>query len=416
MSAYDQAILFKKKGDLYIKQGDIDKAIEYYVYAIEKLREYQRFAPDTLKAYIQKAIDNLQEAVMEIRVKAKRARRSRKVSPIERRRSAPPVPRRQARRAIEGTKAMSDVLDTQEAPIPRSMGVPEEEIPAECPQEIVVPERPPYTFKDLAGLEEVKRDLVESIEWPIKYPEKLKKLGIKPISGVLLFGPPGCGKTFLVKCAAGEFGLMLLSASPGAILSKYVGESEKLVGHMFRCAAAMSPSIIFVDEVDKLLPAQTTSSDAPKRVEAQFLQEMDGVASGSGFIVIMATNEPWNINPALIRPGRVDRIIYVPPPDKAVRRKLFELYLKNITMDGVSIDDLVKATEPDKTGYYSSSGIKALCDDMKRTIFRRWVEKNEEVPLTKDIVKDALRRVRRSITHDQIKSYTDWAKKFASYQ
>lgn len=399
LSLVDQANLYKKKGELYLKQGDFEKAREYFIAAIEKLREYQRGAPAGLKGYIQKAIDNLQETVMFISKNMPRARVK-----LEKKR----IPTTKFRISGKPTEITLPKPTISEAGI--------EEIPEECPSEVIVPERPAVTFKDLAGLDDVKRDLIESIEWPIKYPEKLKKLGISPIKGVLLFGPPGCGKTFLVKCAAGEFGLTLLSASPASILSKYIGESEKIVSQMFRCAEATAPSIIFIDEVDKLLPLEVTSSDAPKRIEAQFLQEMDGIASGSGFIVIMATNEPWNLNPALIRPGRVDRIIYVPPPDKHVRKKLFELYLKGVNLEGITINDLVKMTEPNNDGYYSSSGIKALCDDMKRALFREWIKTNKEKPLTKDIAKIAFQRIKRSITYDLLRKYEEWAKKYASYQ
>ena len=372
MDLYERAVMLKRKAEICISKGEWEKAEQYLKDAINTLKLLERKSHPEIRKIWTRAIEQLQTALEVIKY-----------------RKGVEIPSLPEKETVERRKI---------------------KVPQECMKEFLVTELPTFTFKDLAGLEEVKKEIRESIEWQIKYPEKLKKLGIEPLKGVLLYGPPGCGKTFLVKCASGEFKIPLISADPAAIMSKYVGESEKIVKQIFTCAIKMSPAIIFVDEVDKLLPKVTTSSDAPKRVEAQFLQEMDGVRSGKGFITVFATNEPWNISPALFRPGRVDRIIYVPPPDNEARRRLFELYLRNVDLaSDVDINELVKLTSPNSQGYYSSSGIKAICDEAKRELMRIWTQKGVEVPLNRKMIIEAMRKTPRSITHSMVQQYKKWA-------
>jgi transitional endoplasmic reticulum ATPase len=286
----------------------------------------------------------------------------------------------------------------------------------ECKSDVFTAEIPDVTFDDVADMEDVKKELKESIEWQIKFPNMLKQLDLKPLKGILMYGPPGTGKTFLVKAAAGEFKLPLVIADPATLMSKYVGESEKLVKKIFDCARAMAPSIIFVDEVDKVMPLKTTSSDAPKRIEAQFLQEMDGVKSKEGTIVVFATNEPWNISPALIRPGRIDRIIYVGPPTRETRKQLFELYLKNVPLsDDVNIETLLDMTEPNKTGYYSASGIAQICNEVKKVVMRKFTQTGEMQPATLDDFIEAVKKVPRSIGHKMIKQYESWGMEHSTF-
>ncbi|KQC09951.1 MAG: AAA family ATPase, partial [Methanolinea sp. SDB] len=211
----------------------------------------------------------------------------------------------------------------------------------------VLVEIPSVRWKDVGGLDEVKSELQEAVEWPLKYPDVFEKLKTSPPKGILLFGPPGTGKTLLAKAVANESKVNFISVKGPELLSKWVGESEKGVREIFRKARQASPSIIFFDEVDALVPKRGTymgSSHVTESVVSQILTELDGLEELKDVTVIGATNRPDMLDPALMRPGRMERHIYVPPPDAEGRRKIFEVYLEdgeNILAADVSIDDLV---------------------------------------------------------------------------
>lgn len=377
MTLYDEAQKFVEAGKRSLAQGDIESAREFFLRAKYKLLVLEKRTKDPkLKAVWQRALKSINKMLDEIGV------------------------------AYPGSRGT-----------PRYQSSSRRITSALCDSSFFSAERPNITFDVVAGMDKLKQDLRETIEWQVKYPDKLAKLGIQPVKGILLFGPPGVGKTFIVKAAAGTFNIPVIIADPATIMSKYVGESEKIVKMIFECARSIAPSIVFVDEIDKLLPSSVVSSDAPKRVEAQFLQEMDGFSSGQGFIVIFATNEPWNISPAILRPGRIDRIIYVPPPDRKVREQLFKIYLRNIPLaDDVNIQELIELTDPNDSGYYSASGIKTIIDEAKRELFRIWERSGSEKKMTREILLKAISIVPRSITHEMVKRYQDWASNQASYR
>ncbi|MEM1593732.1 MAG: CDC48 family AAA ATPase, partial [Archaeoglobaceae archaeon] len=186
------------------------------------------------------------------------------------------------------------------------------EIEPSAMREVLV-EIPKVTWEDVGGLEDVKREIIEAVEWPLKYPEKFKRFGIKPPKGVLLYGPPGTGKTLIAKAVANESEANFISIKGGELLSKWLGESEKAVRKIFRKARQVAPCIIFFDEIDAI--AQTRGIDegsrAVERVLNQLLIEMDGLEELQGVVVIAATNRPDILDPALLRPGRFDRLVYV---------------------------------------------------------------------------------------------------------
>ncbi|XP_054453458.1 ribosome biogenesis protein SPATA5 [Anoplopoma fimbria] len=219
---------------------------------------------------------------------------------------------------------------------------------------------PKVRWSDVGGMEEVKLKLKQAVEWPLRHPEAFTRMGIQPPKGVLLYGPPGCSKTMIAKALANESGLNFLAVKGPELLSKYVGESERAVREVFRKARAVAPSIVFFDEIDALASERGSSSGSGgvgDRVLAQLLTEMDGIEQLRDVTVLAATNRPDMIDKALMRPGRLDRIVYVPLPDVPTRREIFSLQFRNMPVaQNVSLDELVTRTDK-----YSGAEITAVC-------------------------------------------------------
>jgi len=238
----------------------------------------------------------------------------------------------------------------------------------------VLVEVPDVTWEDVGGLDEVKQELKEAVEWPLRYPVVFEQLRTKPPKGILLFGPPGTGKTMLAKAVANESECNFISVKGPELLSKWVGESEKGVREIFRKARQAAPSIIFFDEVDALVPKRGTymgSSHVTESVVSQILTELDGLEELKNVTVIGATNRPDMLDPALMRPGRMERHIYVPPPDAESRKKIFAVYLRDadaLLADDVRIDDLIAGTE-----HYVGADIEALVREAKLTAMREFI-------------------------------------------
>lgn len=219
---------------------------------------------------------------------------------------------------------------------------------------------PKVRWSDVGGMEEVKQKLKQAVEWPLRHPEAFTRMGIQPPKGVLLYGPPGCSKTMIAKALANESGLNFLAIKGPELLSKYVGESERAVREVFRKARAVAPSIVFFDEIDALAGERGSSSGSSgvgDRVLAQLLTEMDGIEQLRDVTVLAATNRPDMIDKALMRPGRLDRIVFVPLPDPPTRREIFSLQFRNMPVaQNVSVDELVT-----RTNKYSGAEITAVC-------------------------------------------------------
>ncbi|NXB07921.1 SPAT5 protein, partial [Cnemophilus loriae] len=216
---------------------------------------------------------------------------------------------------------------------------------------------PKVSWSDIGGLEDVKLKLKQAVEWPLKHPESFIRMGIQPPKGVLLYGPPGCSKTMIAKALAHESGLNFLAVKGPELMNKYVGESERAVREVFRKARAVSPSILFFDEIDALAVERGNSSGAGNvadRVLAQLLTEMDGIEQLKDVTILAATNRPDMIDKALLRPGRIDRIIYVPLPDAATREEIFKLHFQSMPVsDEVCLAELVESTQK-----YSGAEVK----------------------------------------------------------
>jgi transitional endoplasmic reticulum ATPase len=231
-------------------------------------------------------------------------------------------------------------------------------------------EIPSVPWSDVGGLDDVKQQLIESVEWPIKYPEKFKHMGIEPPRGVLLYGPPGCGKTLLARAVATESEMNFISIKGPEVFSKWVGESEKAIREIFRKGRMAAPVVIFIDEVDSLTPrrgAGYSNSGVTGRVISQLLTDMDGLEALHDVVVIAATNRPDILDPAMLRPGRFDRLIYVPSPDEDARLEIFRIYTQGMPLaDDVELTALARATKD-----YSGADIAALCREAGMHLLRQ---------------------------------------------
>ena len=256
-------------------------------------------------------------------------------------------------------------------------------------------------WDDAGGLEEVKQHLKEAVEWPMKTPEVFTRLGIKPPKGILLYGPPGCGKTLLARAVSTESEANFISIKGPEIFSKWVGESEKAIREVFRKARMAAPSVVFLDEIDSIAPRRGmgfSDSGVSERVIRQLLTEMDGIVSLEDIVVIAATNRPDMVDSAVLRPGRFDRLIYVPEPDEKSRLQIFKIYTKGMPLaKDVDIAQLAVLTK-----YYSGADIESLCREAAMHALRRDVAAGE---VTMKDFHDAMKEVGPSVTPDMEKWY-----------
>ena len=240
-------------------------------------------------------------------------------------------------------------------------------------------EVPNVRWADVGGLASLKQRLTEAVEWPLHYPELFVQAGVQPPKGILLTGPPGCGKTLVAKAMASESQVNFISVKGPALLSKYVGESERQVREVFRKAKQAAPCIMFFDEIDALIPVRGSGlSDSPvtDRVLSQFLAELDGIEELKGVLVLAATNRPDRLDPAVLRPGRFDEIVEIPLPDAPGRREIFEVHLRSKPLaPKLKIDHLVAGTEG-----FSGARIASLCNLAALKAVRRAVAASRTMP------------------------------------
>ena len=206
-----------------------------------------------------------------------------------------------------------------------------------------------------------KQELIEAVEWPLKYPEAFEAIHTRPPRGVLLFGPPGTGKTMLAKAIATESEANFISIKGPELLSKYVGESEKAIRETFRKARQAAPTIIFFDEIDSMVPTRGTAFDTgvTERMVSQILTEIDGLEELKNVVVVAATNRPDMVDPALLRPGRLERFIYVRSPDLKEREIIFNIHLKGKPLaPEIDVKELAQRTQG-----YVGADIEAICHE-----------------------------------------------------
>lgn len=267
---------------------------------------------------------------------------------------------------------------------------------------------PDVHWDDVGGLEEVKQKLREAVELPLKNPESFERLGIEPPHGTLLYGPPGTGKTLLARAVATESDANFISIKGPELLSKWVGESEKAVREIFKKARMAAPTVIFFDEIDAMVPRRGRSSSdsgVGERVISQLLTELDGLEKLENVSVIGATNRPDLIDPALLRPGRFDRIIMAPAPDLEARSEILEIHTKRMPLnDDVDLGELARKSEG-----YTGADIASLCKEAGMLALREDIE-TEEVKMKH--FEQAMDKISATITDDIIDTYEKFEKRF----
>ncbi|MCX6665483.1 MAG: CDC48 family AAA ATPase [Euryarchaeota archaeon] len=270
-------------------------------------------------------------------------------------------------------------------------------------------EIPKVTWNDVGGLEDVKQNLQEAVEWPLKHPEIFKRMGIRPPRGILMYGPPGTGKTLLAKAVANESQANFISIKGPEVLSKWVGESEKAVRELFKKARQVAPTIVFLDEIDSIAPRRGAyaGSHVTDSVVNQLLTSIDGLESMDGVVVIAATNRPDIIDQGLLRPGRFDRLILLMSPDKNSRLAILKIHTKDMPLaEDVDIDELATMCEG-----YSGADLEALCREAAMLAVRK--NMNAKI-VEKKYFEEAMKSVRASITPDIVKFYAKLSEELGS--
>jgi transitional endoplasmic reticulum ATPase len=271
----------------------------------------------------------------------------------------------------------------------------------------VLVELPKVTWKDLGGLGSLKQELIESIEWPLKRPEKFHEMGIRPPKGILLYGPPGTGKTMIAQAVANETNANFISIRGPQMLSKWVGESEKAIREIFKKAKQVSPSIIFFDELDSIAPfrGMEEGSRVIERVVNQLLAELDGLEALKDVVVIAATNRPDIIDPALLRSGRFDRLVMIGAPDKSGRLEILKIHTKEVpNAEDVNLEELAELTEG-----YVGSDLASLCREAVMLALR---EDPDAKSVEMNHYREALKKVRPTIEESMVNYYERIHEKF----
>ncbi|MFX0037468.1 MAG: AAA family ATPase, partial [Candidatus Hermodarchaeota archaeon] len=270
----------------------------------------------------------------------------------------------------------------------------------------VMVEIPNVSWEDIGGLEDIKQELREAVEWPLKYPKLFEKAGIRPLNGILLFGPPGCGKTLLAKAIATESQSNFIAIKGPEIYSKWVGESERAIREIFRKARQAAPSIIYFDEIDAISSGRGDyeGTHTFASIVNQILVEMDGVENRKGIVIIASTNRPDIVDPAFLRPGRFDRLIFVEAPDYEERLKILEVHSKNMPLaEDVYLKRIAQNTEG-----YSGADLENVCREAGMQAIREMMTKLEKIE--NKHFDFALAKIKSTLPKEIIERYANLAK------
>src|SRR5881398_3091292 len=320
---------------------------------------------------------------------------------------------------LEDERIPSAMLEKMEVNLDDFMNAYREITPTAM-REVYV-EVPSVQWADVGGLTDVKQELQEAVEWPIKKPEVFKRIGIRPPKGILLFGPPGCGKTMLARAVATESEANFISIKGPELLSKWVGESEKAVREVFRRARQAAPCVVFLDEVDSIAPVRGSGigdNQVTERIVSQFLTELDGLVELRNVVIIAATNRPDIVDPALLRPGRFDRLLYVPPPGLEARKQIFRIHTKKTPLaEDVKPDELARKTEG-----YTGADIANICNTAVMLSIKEHIGKAKDPEDAKKRAKglkvakrhydEAMQKV-KPISSQELRMYERFSQQFA---
>ena len=279
-------------------------------------------------------------------------------------------------------------------------------------------EIPDVTWNDVGGLYSVKEELLEAVEWPLKFKKLFGRAHIKPPKGIFLYGPPGTGKTLLAKAIANESEANFISIKGPELLSKWVGESEKGIREVFRKARQAAPCIIFFDEIDAIAPmrgGEFGDSHVTERVISQLLTELDGLEELRGVVVIAASNRPDIVDPALIRPGRFDRLLYVPLPDYESRMQILKIHTRMMPLaDDASVTALSKMTDgytgADIASFASAAAMIAMKEHIAK--YKQEAERESDVlTVNMNHFEQALKKI-RPLSPQELNWYQRTAQEF----
>ena len=276
----------------------------------------------------------------------------------------------------------------------------------ESDRSLLLRERGDVRFDDVAGLEEAKEQIRLRMIYPLEHPEKAKRYRIKCGGGLLLYGPPGTGKTLLARAVAGEIDAAFFTAKPSELMSKWVGQAEQNVARMFDDARRCERAVIFLDEVEAMIPARrSSSSSVMQRVVPQLLSEMQGLQSEQGSLLFMgATNEPWALDRAALRPGRFDARVFVGLPDLPARRRILDLYLAERPLAAdVDLDRLAESLAG-----YSGADIADICQRCAARVFMESIREGTEPDISEQDVQTVLFGIQPSVSLRLVEKYKTW--------
>ncbi|MDR3459745.1 MAG: AAA family ATPase [Verrucomicrobiae bacterium] len=284
---------------------------------------------------------------------------------------------------------------------------------APLPDIIAGPEAPKITFDDIGGMTEVIERIRMNIIYPFKNPEVFKKFNKKSGGGILMYGPPGCGKTHIARATAGECGAAFMTIAITDILSKWLGESEQRLHQFFETARRRTPAVIFIDEMDAIGVSRSDASSAMAPLVNVLLTELDGITGkNENLMVLAATNTPWRVDDALRRPGRFDRVLFVPPPDAPAREAILKICLRDLPVEKVDLGKIVKMTDR-----FSGADLRAIVERAsERAIFQE-MRTGQAGKLTQAMLMEALKETRPSTNEwlETARSYAAYANRTGLY-